>query len=136
VATRTIEALDVTTAIPREVTFDEVLASGEITFFVNGETYPAVTPLPARVGETQVWELVNLSEMSHPFHLHGFFFQILSRDGVAVLEPTWEDTFELRGSERVRIAFRPDDRPGMWMFHCHILEHVHGGMMGILDVTR
>jgi FtsP/CotA-like multicopper oxidase with cupredoxin domain len=86
------------------------------------------------VGEVQVWDLVNLSEMSHPFHLHGFFFQVLARDGLPVEEPTWEDTLELRGEERVRIAFRPDDRPGMWMFHCHILEHVANRMMGHLLV--
>ena len=92
--------------------------------------------IAATVNEVQVWDLVNLSEMSHPFHLHGFFFQVLSRDGVAVASPTWEDTLELHGEERVRIAFRPDDRPGMWMFHCHILEHAHGGMMGMLELTR
>lgn len=133
---RVIEPLDVAGLSPREITFDEELSGTAVTFFVNGETYPDVTPVPAGVGEVQVWDLVNLSGMAHPFHLHGFFFQIVERDGVAVSEPTWEDTFELRGEERVRIAFRPDDRPGLWMFHCHILEHVHGGMMGILDVTR
>ena len=133
-ATRTIEAIDASGITPREVTFDESLTATEVTFFVNGETYPDVTPLPARVGEVQVWDLVNLSGMTHPFHLHGFFFQVVSRDDVPVTDRTWEDTLELRGEERVRIAFRPDERPGMWMFHCHILEHVHGGMMGIVDV--
>ncbi len=86
--------------------------------------------------DVQLWELVNLSPMTHPFHLHGFFFQVLSRDGVLIEEPTWEDTIELRGEERIRIAFRPDDRPGMWMFHCHIIEHVHHGMMGMVHVAR
>lgn len=132
---RAIDALPVEGVTPREIRFDERLEGGAITFFVNEETYPDVTPIPAAVGAVQVWELANLSEMSHPFHLHGFFFQILARGGVSVAEPTWEDTFELRGEERVRIAFLPDDRPGMWMFHCHILEHVHGGMMGIVDVA-
>lgn len=133
---RVIEPLHVAGVAPREITFDEDLSGSTVTFFVNGETYPDVTPVPASVGQVQVWDLVNLSGMAHPFHLHGFFFQIVERDGVPVSDPTWEDTFELRGEERVRIAFRPDDRPGMWMFHCHILEHVHGGMMGILDVAR
>ncbi|MFO0712158.1 MAG: multicopper oxidase family protein [Sandaracinus sp.] len=134
--TRVLEPLHVEGVTPREITFDESLEGGVITFFVNGETYPDVTPVAATVNEVQVWDLVNLSEMSHPFHLHGFFFQVLSRDGVAVASPTWEDTLELHGEERVRIAFRPDDRPGMWMFHCHILEHAHGGMMGMLELTR
>jgi FtsP/CotA-like multicopper oxidase with cupredoxin domain len=37
---------------------------------------------------------------------------------------------------RVTIAFRPDDRPGQWMYHCHILEHHAAGMMGHFEVVR
>lgn len=39
-------------------------------------------------------------------------------------------------SLRVAIAFRPDDRPGEWMYHCHILEHHATGMMGHFEVVR
>ena len=136
--TRTIEALDGEASPARTITFDERLdtTSGTLSFFVNGESYPDVTPVPARVGVTQVWDLVNMSEMTHPFHLHGFFFQVVERDGRPVSDRTWEDTIELVGMERVRIAFLPDDRPGMWMFHCHILEHVHAGMMGMMELGR
>jgi FtsP/CotA-like multicopper oxidase with cupredoxin domain len=49
--------------------------------------------------------------MEHPFHLHGFFFQVVSRNGVPEAEATWEDTIQLRGQERVRIAFRPTAAP-------------------------
>ncbi len=136
--TRAIEPLDVGGIAPTQITFNESIdaATMTVTFFVNGETYPAVTPIAATVGQTQVWDLVNMSGMIHPFHLHGFFFQVVERDGVPVDERTWEDTIELRGMEHVRIAFRPDDRAGMWMFHCHILEHVAGGMMGVMDLGR
>ncbi len=135
-ATRAITRLDTTGTTPVVLTFDEATTATGVTFFVNGETYPDVTPVPAQVGAVQVWDLVNQSEMTHPFHLHGFFFQVVSRDGVLESDPTWEDTIELRGEERIRIAFQPDDRPGMWMFHCHILEHVAGGMMGIVELSR
>jgi len=37
---------------------------------------------------------------------------------------------------RVTIAFRPDDRRGQWMYHCHILEHHAAGMMGHFEVVR
>ena len=136
VSTRVVEPLDATGITPREVTFDEMTDAAGTRFFVNGETFPDVTPIEARIGDVQVWDLVNRSEMTHPFHLHGFFFQVVSRDDVPTTSRTWEDTIEFRGEERVRIAFLPDERPGMWMFHCHILEHVHGGMMGMVDVAR
>jgi FtsP/CotA-like multicopper oxidase with cupredoxin domain len=135
---RSIEWISESDQEPREVVFSESLdaATETVTFRVNGEVFPDVTPIAARVGEVEVWELVNESEMDHPFHLHGFFFQVLSRDGVRLELPSWEDTIPLHGHERVRIVFRPDDRPGMWMFHCHILEHVENGMMGVLHVGR
>lgn len=134
---RSIEVLDGASATPTQITFDESIdpMTGAVTFFVNGQTYPDVTPIAATAGTMQVWDLVNMSGMIHPFHLHGFFFQVVSRNGVPEASRTWEDTIELHGMEHVRIAFRPDDRAGMWMFHCHILEHVAGGMMGVMDLS-
>ena len=71
--------------------------------------------------------------MEHPFHLHGFFFQVLDDDGAAPLAPAWKDTVNLRGETTVSsIAWMPDDRPGRWMYHCHILEHHQGGHDGQL----
>jgi FtsP/CotA-like multicopper oxidase with cupredoxin domain len=134
---REIERLDDEGATPREIVFDESIdpVTETVTFTINGESFPDVTAIDSRVGALEVWDLVNESEMDHPFHLHGFFFQVLSRDGVREETPSWEDTIDLRGDERVRVAFRIDDRPGMWMFHCHILEHVEHGMMGMIDVA-
>lgn len=134
---REIERLSDEGLAARELRFDESIdaATETVSFTINGESYPDVTAIESSVGATEVWDLVNESEMDHPFHLHGFFFQVLSRDGVAVESPSWEDTIHFRGLERVRIAFRIDDRPGMWMFHCHILEHGELGMMGMLDVA-
>lgn len=91
---------------------------------------------PIKVGELQVWEIVNETGMDHPFHLHGFFFQVVAIDGVPVAPATWEDTVNVAGKGRVTIAFRPDDRPGRWMYHCHILEHHAAGMMGHFEVVR
>ena len=91
---------------------------------------------PVKVGELQVWELVNETGMDHPFHLHGFFFQIVALNGVPVTPGEWKDTVNVVGKERVTIAFRPDDRPGQWMYHCHILEHHAAGMMGHFEVVR
>ena len=49
---------------------------------------------------------------------------------------SWEDTVNVTPKGRVRIAWMPDDRPGEWMYHCHILEHHESGMMGHFEVVR
>ena len=90
---------------------------------------------PVRVGELQVWDLVNETGMDHPFHLHGFFFQVLEVDGKPPPFLSWEDTVNIPVEGRVKIAWIADDRPGSWMYHCHILEHHAAGMMGHFDVV-
>lgn len=131
-----IEPLATAGVTPRAIAFNERIDrdAERVVFMINGRSYPDVPDIVARIDTTEVWDLHNESEMEHPFHLHGFFFQVVSRNGVAEPEPTWEDTIQLRGEERVRIAFRPDNRPGHWMYHCHILEHVDNGMMGAVDL--
>jgi FtsP/CotA-like multicopper oxidase with cupredoxin domain len=91
---------------------------------------------PVRVGDLQVWDLVNETSQDHPFHLHGFFFQVLDENGEPPATLSWEDTVNVPRQGRVRIAWLPDDRPGKWMYHCHILEHHAMGMMAHFDVVR
>jgi FtsP/CotA-like multicopper oxidase with cupredoxin domain len=74
--------------------------------------------------------------MDHPFHLHGYFFQVLSVNGKSPAFRSWEDVFNLPPKSTTRIAWMPDGRPGSWMYHCHILEHHAAGMMGHFDVVR
>lgn len=90
---------------------------------------------PVRVGELQVWELVNDSKGDHPFHLHGFFFQIVEVNGEPRPALSWEDTVNVPQGGRVKIAWLPDNRPGEWMYHCHILEHHAMGMMAHFEVV-
>ena len=105
-----------------------------IDFLVNGETH--ASDKPVKVGELQIWEVRNTSLMDHPFHLHGFFFQILEINGKAPEFISWKDTVNLPPRSTVKIAWMPDDRPGSWMYHCHILEHHEAGMMGHFDVAN
>ena len=103
-------------------------------FVVNGERHHHDQPV--KVGELQVWDVVNNTMMDHPFHLHGFFFQVLAIDGK---KPAWqsiEDVINVPPKATVRIAWYPDDRPGMWMYHCHIVEHHAAGMMAHFEVVR
>jgi FtsP/CotA-like multicopper oxidase with cupredoxin domain len=103
-------------------------------FVVNKE--PHHRDQPVRVGELQVWDVVNDTMMDHPFHLHGFFFQVLAVNGEPPAFRSWEDTVNVPPKATVRIAWVPDDRPGEWMYHCHILEHHAGGMMAHFEVVR
>ena len=99
---------------------------------INGVAFKDSQPLMADVGETQVWTISNTVDFAHPFHLHGFFFQVLSPAGP--LE--WKDTVNVPVDGTVSFVVRYDDRPGMWMFHCHILDHAEAGMMGSLMVME
>jgi Multicopper oxidase len=71
----------------------------------------------------------------HPFHLHGFSFQVLEVNGQPPAWRSWEDVVNVPPRSAVRIAWMPDDRTGSWMYHCHILEHHAAGMMAHFDVV-
>jgi FtsP/CotA-like multicopper oxidase with cupredoxin domain len=103
-----------------------------IDFTVNGELHMQDDVVIA--GELQVWEVSNVSMMDHPFHLHGFFFQVLEENGKAPAYKAWKDTINLKPRSKVKIAWMPDNRPGRWMYHCHILEHHAAGMMAHFEV--
>ncbi len=104
-----------------------------VDFVVNRERHHQDKPVKA--GELQVWDVVNKTLMDHPFHLHGFFFQVLSVNGEPPPWRSWEDVVNVPPRATVRIAWLPDNRPGSWMYHCHILEHHASGMMGHFDVV-
>jgi FtsP/CotA-like multicopper oxidase with cupredoxin domain len=133
---RTIEQLATRDQTPnRVVKLSERLSIRRGTdFMINDEMHH--NDKPVTVGELQVWDIENASHMDHPFHLHGFFFQVLSVNGAAPAFRSWEDTVNVPPKGRVRIAWMPDDRPGYWMYHCHILEHHAGGMMANFAVVR
>jgi FtsP/CotA-like multicopper oxidase with cupredoxin domain len=103
--------------------------------FINGRTMDMTrVDAEARLGDTEIWEIENVVGMDHPFHLHGFQFQLLDRDGVPEPFAAWKDTVNVPRRSSVRFIVRFDSHPGMWMFHCHILSHEDAGMMGVLRV--
>jgi FtsP/CotA-like multicopper oxidase with cupredoxin domain len=88
----------------------------------------------AALGATEIWEIENLVGMDHPFHLHGFQFQVLDRNGVPEPFRSWKDTVNVPRHQSARFIIRYDNYRGKWMFHCHILTHEDNGMMGVLEV--
>lgn len=104
-----------------------------VDFTINDEMH--LHDQPVFVGELQVWEVNNPSKLDHPFHLHGFFFQVLEVNGTIPPVQSWKDTFSVPREGRIRIAWLPDNRPGKWMYHCHILEHAVAGMMAHFELV-
>jgi FtsP/CotA-like multicopper oxidase with cupredoxin domain len=132
---RSIERLVTDEAPPtREVLLGFKLSPKRgVDFTINKEAHHRAEPV--RIGELQVWDIVNRTPVDHPFHLHGFFFQVVHVNGEPPAFLSWEDTVNVPARGRVRIAWLPDDRPGEWMYHCHILEHHAGGMMAHFEVV-
>ena len=73
--------------------------------------------------------------MSHPFHVHGQRFLVLSRDRVPNLNLAWKDTVLVESGETVDILIEMSN-PGTWMAHCHIAEHAEAGMMFTFHVSQ
>lgn len=77
--------------------------------------------------------LVNETDFDHPMHLHGHFFRVVAINGRKQSRPEWRDTVMMGPRESVDVAFVAEQL-GEWMFHCHILDHAAGGMMGTMAV--
>lgn len=86
-----------------------------------------------RQGEHVLLHMVNGTEFSHPMHLHGHFFRVVAINGKRTRFQEWRDTVLMAPRETVTVAFVADNL-GEWMFHCHILDHAAGGMMGTVAV--
>jgi spore coat protein A len=106
------------------------------------------------LGSVEIWNLVNLTEDSHPIHLHMVRFQILDRQpfdadeylgkgtmrfvGAPVRpsaeEAGWKDTVRADPGLVTRIIVRFDGYVGRYVWHCHVLEHAANEMMRPFDV--
>ncbi|MBG6145777.1 multicopper oxidase domain-containing protein [Roseibium album] len=88
------------------------------------------------IGSTERW-FIRSEMLSHPFHVHGTRFQVVSENGS---DPRpeyagWKDTVLVSGSVELKMSFDKPARPDKpFMFHCHILEHEDNGMMGQFSV--
>lgn len=133
---RQIDALDLSGAPAQRLELMEKSAPGGAVLGINGKTGAESSPIHASVGTTEVWEVVNATKYDHPFHLHGFFFQLLSIDDVPVSKREWKDTINVQPGKRLKLGIPFDNRPGMWMFHCHILDHADLGMMGMVMLMK
>lgn len=120
----------------RTRTFD--ITMNRMTHLINGAQFDrAVTNFTVPWNELERWEFKNQSMMAHPMHPHGTLFQILSRSTGALRpeEGGWKDTVLVNAGETVAVLIRFDAYAGLFMKHCHNLEHEDAGMMLNFNVT-
>lgn len=91
------------------------------------------------LGRTELWTLVNDTGFAHPVHVHAGRFRVLARSGGRAALMPWEsglkDTVLVLPGERVEIAVRFDHHAGLFLLHCHNLEHEDAGMMANFRVV-
>ena len=130
------------TAAPRRVTLNfqhgQWLLDGR-TFAMHDTSRDEIVAAES----TQIWEIVNGQgmmgmQMAHPIHLHGRQFRVMSREGMSsagavvaqgFVDAGWQDTVLVMPGETVRIKIPFTHHPGLYLYHCHILEHEDMGMM-------
>ena len=87
-----------------------------------------------KAGDTEIWEFDNSTgDEIHPMHIHAVQFQVLSRTGgrgaLIATEQGWKDTVLVMPGEKVRVIMTFPQKKGLFVFHCHNLEHEDDGMM-------
>lgn len=115
----------------------------QMNWFIDGKTFDMATASPVETvdaGSTHIWEFENRPMMgmgmAHPMHLHGRQFRVLSRSGAdtnslrsGIHDQGWTDTVIVLPGETVRVQVTFSEYPGLFLYHCHILEHEDMGMM-------
>jgi FtsP/CotA-like multicopper oxidase with cupredoxin domain len=120
--------------------FTMIPADGPLGFIINGKSFPDTAPLVVHLGDRVRIRMINMGDMYHPFHLHGFDFREIAKDGIPVPEALQMATNEIDAAPggSYDVAFTAD-RLGVWAFHCHILDHVtgpNGEMAGMITVVK
>ncbi|GHO81767.1 hypothetical protein KSD_95380 [Ktedonobacter sp. SOSP1-85] len=99
-----------------------------MTYTINGQTMPHISPITVSSGQLIKIRIVDESGDPHPIHIHGHTFTVLSRNGHPLTgSPVHLDTILVQPHESYEVAFRADN-PGLWMDHCHNLNHAAHGM--------
>jgi manganese oxidase len=107
--------------------------SGTIGLSLNGKSFPATEPTTLKVGQVMEVNYLNEGLVAHPMHLHQPIGWIIAKDGVPLAQPMPGDTINIAPGERYTVVYRAEE-PGVWAWHCHILNHAEGptGMFGMV----
>ena len=116
-----------------------IFSEGNRRFFINGKAFSMSDPpmFVVKTGTVEEWRIVNETTETHDFHIHQVHFLVKEINGVKVVHPYWADTFVIPhrrsdghpGTLVMLMDFRDPVIKGMFIFHCHILDHEDAGMM-------
>jgi FtsP/CotA-like multicopper oxidase with cupredoxin domain len=115
--------------------------AGVIGLSLNGKSFPATAPVIAHVGDWVEINYFNEGLQIHPMHLHGLPQLVIGEDGYPLPQPYTVDTLSIAPGQRFTTLVHvtpeflgPNNTPGIWAFHCHILTHAEGpnGMFGMV----
>jgi len=119
------------------------LEMSHMVWTINGRVYDMTAVADDEMvdlDETMAWEWINNSPIPHPMHIHNVQFQVVNRAppfdttsyntaNQGLVDSGWKDTVLVWPGERVRVAMKFSPYAGMYMYHCHILEHEDMTMM-------
>ena len=110
---------------------EKVSPKGVEALTINGRSWPFTERIQPAVGDTLNWKVINASNRQHPMHLHGFYFDVLelgnTKESTVFPEEQRKKvvTETLTGKKTMSMQWIPQ-RPGNWLFHCHLSFHVAG----------
>ncbi len=127
---RALSSTELPSKLPRRTI--TLRATGDMARYVwsfNGKTFAEEGVIPIKRGEVIRIEFFNDTMMHHPLHLHGHFFLVLMGQGK--YSPL-KHTIDLPPMTKRTIEFEANEK-GDWLFHCHLLYHMHAGMTRIFS---
>jgi spore coat protein A len=126
-----------------------------MVMLLNRKHWHEPTTEKPKLNSTEIWEFVNLTEDTHPMHIHLVRFQVLDRrpfdqpellvnkkrnyigdvEKPAPNEMGWKDVVQCPPSTVTRVIMKFEGYPGKYLYHCHILEHEANDMMRPFEVV-
>jgi FtsP/CotA-like multicopper oxidase with cupredoxin domain len=143
---RARKKIPVTDATPvRQFELSHAMMRG---FAINGRRFAGTTVADSekvRLGDTEIWEFRNNTPMPHPMHVHGLQFNVIGREtrgngrgwsGLTqgLVDSGWHDTVLVMPGEAVQLAMTFERFDGLYIYHCHNMEHEDNGMMRYFQV--
>lgn len=111
--------------------------AGALGFTLNGKSFPATKAYSYTSGDKVLVHYYNEGLMAHPMHLHNQDGLVIAKDGYVLDDPYYMDTLNVSPGERYTVVYEME-KPGTWLWHCHILSHVKradGSMFGMLTAV-
>jgi len=135
---RPVEPIPESTAVrTRRFSLSEQVINGRRLLTINGNLFdPSRIDATPCLNDVEIWQFTNATYDAHPVHIHDIEWQILDINGKSPPpgEDGWKDTFFIPALGTIRVIGRFVDLTGIYVFHCHKLEHEDHAMMAQFEV--